>query len=136
MRWYWFFLKFKSECERNAFGLDCKELCSGHCNNNEPCDHVSGVCSGGCQNGYIGARCFNCKMRISLLKWYFKYNSVFIKVYLLLLASNAGYYGTNCSIPCSPNCNGTCEHIDGSCDDYKAGSESHCSKGSYTWENV
>lgn len=57
----------KTECDRDYFGLDCREHCSGHCNKNEPCDHVSGVCSGGCQDGYLGARCFNCKKRISIM---------------------------------------------------------------------
>lgn len=57
----------KSECEQSNFGLDCKERCSGHCINNVPCDHVSGVCHGGCQDGYHGARCFNCKKLISVL---------------------------------------------------------------------
>lgn len=45
------------ECPSQRFGLDCKERCSGHCINNEPCDHVRGVCPSGCQDGYFGTLC-------------------------------------------------------------------------------
>lgn len=50
-----------------------------------------------------------------------------LKLYLLILACTTGYYGTNCSIPCLPRCNGTCEPVDGSCKDFKEGQESLCS---------
>lgn len=59
------FFLLKSECDSEQFGLDCKERCSGHCNNSVPCDHISGECHGGCQDGYLGDRCFNCKILIS-----------------------------------------------------------------------
>lgn len=49
-----------------------------------------------------------------------------------ILACTTGYFGKNCSIPCSSSCNGTCRHIDGSCDDCKVGRGSHCSKGNFT----
>lgn len=49
------------ECTLGHFGVACRERCSEYCINNGPCDHVSGACSGGCQDGYFGARCFNCK---------------------------------------------------------------------------
>lgn len=31
---------FKSECNDGHYGLNCRKLCSGHCENNGPCDHV------------------------------------------------------------------------------------------------
>lgn len=49
----------------------------------------------------------------------------------MILACISGYYGKNCSIPCFPSCNGTCEPIDGSCKDC-IGGKSQCSKGKYT----
>lgn len=52
---------FKSECNDGHYGLNCRELCSGHCENNGPCDHVSGVCPGGCQDGYMDVYCNSCK---------------------------------------------------------------------------
>nr|XP_034320459.1 multiple epidermal growth factor-like domains protein 10 [Crassostrea gigas] len=90
------------KCIPGQFGVACSELCSDHCINNGPCDHVSGVCSGGCQDGYLGAQCFN--------------------------SCTTGFYGKKCSVPCPPSCNVTCEHTDGSCNNCKEGSESHCSK--------
>ncbi|XP_052695522.1 multiple epidermal growth factor-like domains protein 10 [Crassostrea angulata] len=81
-----------SDCSRDTgyFGMDCMEKCSGHCINHDPCDHVSGVCPSGCQEGYIWAFCNN--------------------------TCTHGYYGTNCSRVCSPNCKpDTCRHTDGGC---------------------
>lgn len=57
-----------SGCEAGFYGLNCSNLCSGNCANSDPCDHVSGVCPGGCQNGYIGAHCNSCKKPASFLK--------------------------------------------------------------------
>lgn len=79
----WGVFSLKLECESEKFGLGCKKRCSGHCNNSVPCDHVSGECHGGCQNGYLGARCFNCKIMIlSIVKWRFKYNIAFFKKHI------------------------------------------------------
>lgn len=50
-----------AECPTGYFGKSCRERCSGHCINNKPCDHVSGECSNGWQDGYIGAHCGDCK---------------------------------------------------------------------------
>lgn len=51
----------KIECASGFFGLDCKGRCSGHCINNEPCNHVSGMCTSGCQDGYTENNCNRCK---------------------------------------------------------------------------
>lgn len=53
---------YKSECTPGHFGMACSERCSDHCVNSRPCDHISGACYGGCQDGYLGARCFNSKI--------------------------------------------------------------------------
>lgn len=47
--------------------MTCKERCSEHCINNEPCDHVSGLCPSGCQDGYIGNYCRQCKKTINYM---------------------------------------------------------------------
>lgn len=47
--------------------MDCRERCSDFCMNNEPCHHVNGACPSGCQEGYIGELCNDCKK----LKEYF-----------------------------------------------------------------
>lgn len=48
--------------------MNCSERCSRHCLNNKPCDHVSGVCSDGCQDGFSGTYCRNCKRIPFILK--------------------------------------------------------------------
>lgn len=58
------------DCKPTYFGLDCKERCSSHCKNNEPCNHVSGECPGECQDGYMDEYCNSCKKPIFLLKDY------------------------------------------------------------------
>lgn len=47
--------------------MACSAQCFGHCSNNIPCDHVSGMCPGGCQDGYLGRYCNECKSRETLL---------------------------------------------------------------------
>lgn len=82
----WFFLYFwrtKSillyiECSSDYYGMNCNERCSGHCINNKPCHHVSGECSNGCKDGYIGLLCNDGKKYSFLVK-----NK---KVYILIIA--------------------------------------------------
>ena len=45
----------------------CEKVCSGHCLNNTICDYIDGRCSDGCQPGYIGTLCNDCKIS----KFYF-----------------------------------------------------------------
>lgn len=52
---------FSVECKSGYFGMGCKDVCSSHFFNNEPCDHVSGMCPYGCRDGYEGTYCQNCK---------------------------------------------------------------------------
>lgn len=39
----------------------CKDECSLYCVNKQLCDYESGVCEGGCMNGWIGERCMEGK---------------------------------------------------------------------------
>lgn len=55
---------YNLECLPGYFGVDCRESCSGHCINDESCNHISGHCSSGCQDGYFGEMCNNCKLWI------------------------------------------------------------------------
>lgn len=48
-------------CLSGYYGTDCSERCSSRCINDGACDHVSGVCSDGCKDGYTGKYCNNCK---------------------------------------------------------------------------
>lgn len=51
----------------------------------------------------------------------------------MFTACQSGYYGENCSMPCSPNCK-TCRTTDGLCS-CKAGWMGHnCSIGSNPWK--
>lgn len=44
---------FLIECPPGYFGMNCMEICSGHCINNEPCDYVSGVCPSGTSGPFV-----------------------------------------------------------------------------------
>nr|XP_022311776.1 multiple epidermal growth factor-like domains protein 10 isoform X2 [Crassostrea virginica] len=47
----------KTECPDEWYGFDCKQQCSGHCRNNDPCNKVIGQCDGGCAHGWYGKYC-------------------------------------------------------------------------------
>lgn len=69
----WFLINavwFSVECPFGHFGRACKEICNEHClqENNTLCDHVGGKCLNGCEDGYIGTYCNNCKKIESLTK--------------------------------------------------------------------
>lgn len=142
---YFSFLFLKSECSLGHFGVNCRERCSGHCLNDKPCDHVSGICAIGCQDGFIGKYCNKCKKKTkktyiitSLLYCLFPVmkcgdNEQNIKMCLFfsyISACDAGTFGENCAFQCSQNCNGTCGYIDGSCTACKIGWKGYnCSEG-------
>lgn len=44
-------------------------------------------------------------------------------------ACKGGFYGNNCSLPCSPNCKETCHHTDGLCSCKAGWIGSLCNKG-------
>lgn len=49
------------KCLDGQFGFGCMQHCIGHCVNNESCHHVNGECPKGCQDGFVGKHCNNCK---------------------------------------------------------------------------
>lgn len=123
------------ECPPGYFGKGCRERCSGHCIRDEPCDHINGECSNGCQDGYIWSRCSECKKKIyanSLnLQYYQLWQLAWLSLcisYLYLSACTEGHYGRNCSLVCSPNCK-PCRNTDGFCTCIAGWMGSNCSEG-------
>lgn len=53
-----------------------------------------------------------------------------------IIACEVGKFGKNCSLPCPQGCNGTCNHIDGSCANCKERLEGHCPKGNYKLHSI
>ena len=49
------------DCFPGYFGNECEQKCSGHCLKNKTCDRIDGTCSDGCEDGYIGKLCNDCK---------------------------------------------------------------------------
>lgn len=46
-----------TECIKEWYGLNCSQQCSGHCRYGNTCNHVTGVCDGGCEAGWAGYLC-------------------------------------------------------------------------------
>ena len=55
------------ECSSGTYGKNCTKTCSGNCLHNEPCDHIDGACTDGCEDGYIGNICNICKTFVNYL---------------------------------------------------------------------
>ncbi|XP_052067767.1 multiple epidermal growth factor-like domains protein 6 [Mytilus californianus] len=73
-------------CPLGRYGDNCEKFC--HCNG--PCDLVTGNCTSGCLDGWIGYRCD-------------------------IVCAN-GNFGSKCSRHCSANClNEPCHHVSGEC---------------------
>lgn len=75
--------------------MGCSANCSGHCIREEPCDHVSGKCSNGCQDGYTGSLCNNCKMLTFYLDDLAIYLSVLCFVLFFCTFSTRNYPSIN-----------------------------------------
>ncbi|XP_061170700.1 multiple epidermal growth factor-like domains protein 6 [Saccostrea echinata] len=128
----------ENKCPKGWYGLGCKQQCSGHCINNEVCNHATGRCDNGCADGWIGITCeesckdgsygpgciYNCS------------GHCFDDVYcnkqtghcgtgckpgytgsLCKTECTIGYFGNQCKEHCSHNClnDEICNHIDGVC---------------------
>lgn len=48
-----------AECLPGTFGTNCSANCKGYCR--DPCNHISGMCDSGCQDGWLGPHCDQCK---------------------------------------------------------------------------
>ena len=44
-------------CSGGWYGLNCNQLCPGHCLNQTSCNHVTGQCDGDCAYGWYGQNC-------------------------------------------------------------------------------
>lgn len=45
------------ECTDGWYGLNCSQECARHCKDNAACNHVTGLCDGGCNTGWTGYMC-------------------------------------------------------------------------------
>lgn len=130
--------------------MRCSANCSGHCIREEPCDHVSGKCSNGCQDGYTGSLCNNCKMLTFYLDDLAIYLSVLCFVLFfctfstrnypsinwpLLTACRDGYYGRHCSYVCPFTCQ-TCRHTDGLCTCKTGWTGPRCTEGVFLFSHI
>lgn len=46
-----------TECKEGLYGNKCIHQCVGHCKNASTCNHVTGLCDGGCDAGWTGSMC-------------------------------------------------------------------------------
>ena len=120
-------------CPPEYYGNECKKACSGHCLNNTVCDHISGICTDGCQAGYVGRLCDDGKS-ISFYKLQSTKISCFISFYNhhFLLVCKEGYYGQDCLHACSSTCK-TCKYTDGTCSCQAGWKGSNCTTGIYIY---
>lgn len=64
------------ECSAGYFGKSCNNSC-GHCVNSSMCDHVTGVCFGGCGPGYKEPTCDSGNTSYNMI---YK-NNIIVKLY-------------------------------------------------------
>lgn len=53
-------VRYVVECIHYKYGLDCSQSC-GHCTENKQCNHITGLCTHGCDPGYMGSQCIQSK---------------------------------------------------------------------------
>lgn len=51
------FSSTKPECRDGWHGVNCSKSCIGHCKNGTACNHMTGLCHGGCAEGWTGYMC-------------------------------------------------------------------------------
>lgn len=44
-------------CKEGWYNVYCSQQCSGHCKDNNNCNHSTGQCDKGCDAGWTGAKC-------------------------------------------------------------------------------
>lgn len=55
--WCVLFFIFVIDCKEGFYGANCSKQCYGNCRDNAACDHVTGQCKGGCEEGWTGLLC-------------------------------------------------------------------------------
>lgn len=55
-------------CPPWHYGLECRSNCVGHCKDNEPCNHINGLCDNGCNDGWTEKNCSEGEMFILMKK--------------------------------------------------------------------
>ncbi|GFO40161.1 receptor-type tyrosine-protein phosphatase kappa [Plakobranchus ocellatus] len=84
----------RQNCPRGRYGPGCSLFCNANCaGQGDPCHHVDGTCTQGCDPGYQGSHCEQ--------------------------ACDQGTYGQDCNETCANTCGGvanTCNHVNGTCD--------------------
>nr|XP_022307519.1 tenascin-like [Crassostrea virginica] len=124
------------ECPDEWYGLDCKQQCSGHCRDNDPCNKVTGQCDKGCAHGWYGQHCEHrcvghCINNASCTQANGTCDGGCATGWIGSFCEKAcehGRYGKNCLHICSSNCK-TCEHTDGACSCHAGWSGPNCSTG-------
>lgn len=56
---------FLKDCPPGYYGLECESYCTGHCKDNERCNHTNGLCDNGCYDGWTGENCTEGKLFIN-----------------------------------------------------------------------
>nr|XP_034311830.1 receptor-type tyrosine-protein phosphatase epsilon isoform X2 [Crassostrea gigas] len=79
-------------CTPGYYGPKCESKCVGYCKDNDPCNHISGLCANGCYDGWTGENCAT--------------------------ECPTGKFGPDCVYNCSRHCMGdvTCNRTTGRCD--------------------
>lgn len=65
------------ECTDGWYGLNCSQLCVGHCRDDAACNHVTGQCEGECDAGWTGSLCEKGDMYTLSLCFLFVINVMF-----------------------------------------------------------
>lgn len=47
-----------TECKEGLYGINCSQQCVGHCRAGATCNHVTGHCDKGCDDGWTGVMCY------------------------------------------------------------------------------
>lgn len=57
LEWNVYYIFCKKECIKGWYGDNCTKQCEGHCRDGNTCNHVTGLCDGGCAAGWTGYMC-------------------------------------------------------------------------------
>lgn len=61
-----FFFHLQLECREGWYGDNCSQQFTGHCIDGTTCNHVTGLCDGGCDTGWTGSVCDKGLLEIQL----------------------------------------------------------------------